>query len=197
MLEQHIEDLLDAIISFWKVNMYPPGFTPPKSSIDELRAEIGFYVAVFLKYTEENPAVKNPPYADLEGIITDLVDFYMEAYLVINSPVEEPLSEEEIVNIQEHFSLWIRSFLTYANTASEGIMWPPYIYSRPSPTNTINRLSEFINGLSSALTSALVTASFPPMFPASTQDISYVTAFHRAFVEPLLTYVHNNPSIAT
>jgi hypothetical protein len=120
----------------------------------------------------------------------------MEAYLEINSPANDPLSDEEILNNREGFIMWIRAFLTYANTAPEGIMWPPYVYSRPYPTNSLNRLNEFIDGLSSSLTTALITASFPPAFPATAQDVDVLNSYHRAFVQAALTYAHNNPGIA-
>jgi len=196
MLEKYIEELTDVLINAVAGSMFPPGFTTPQEAIDELKANIAFHVAVLFAYMQENPNVANPPF-DLENEVTSLVDFYMEAYLETNSPEDEPLTEEEILNQKEDFAVWVRAFLTYANTASEGVMWPPYTYPRPSPQNQIHRLAEFIDGLSDALSSALIAATFPPIFPASAQDRATITAFYRAFVEAALTYAHNNPGVAS
>ena len=197
MLEEYIRNLINAIMESVASNMFAPDFTTPQSSIDGLKTQIGFYVAVFLLFAHKNPKIMNPPYLDLDKTITDLVDFYMEAYLENNSSEDDPLSDEEILNNREGFIVWIRALLTYANTALEGIMWPPYVYSRPYPINALNRLNEFIEGLSSSLTSALIAAAFPPAFPASTQDVEVTNSFHRVFVQAALTYAHNNPGIAS
>ena len=197
MLDEYVRGLIDAIMKAVASNMFAPGFTTPQASIDELQGQIGFYVAVLLLYAHENPEIMNPPYPDLNKTIADLIDFYMDAYIEINSTEDDPLSDAEKLNIREGFIVWARAFLTYANKVPEGIMWPPYIYSRPYPTNSINRLNEFIEGLSNSLTSALIAAAFPPAFPASTQDIETLNSCHRVFVQAALTYVHSNPGIAS
>jgi hypothetical protein len=202
MLDKYIEELIDALMEAASQNMFPRGFTTSKDTISELKADIGFHVAVFLAYMHENPAIASPPYSDLEEEISSLVDFYMEAYLETVPPEEEPLTEEEILlkeeetlSQKEGFAVWIRALLTYANTASEGVFWPPYTY--PRGTSSINRLQEFINGLASAFSSALIAAAFPSAFPASAQDTATLTTYYRIFVQTALTYAHNNPGIAS
>ena len=191
-LETFIIALGDALMSAIVPNMFPPGFSTPPNVINELRDHYTGLISIFLEYANNNPHIMNPPYANLSQEITDLVEAYMEA----TSDNSGSLSDDELLNAKEYITMLITAFLTYANSDPEGIMYPPYIYDRPYPIITINRLEEFITGLTTALTNALIAASFPPALPASQNDVANIYSYYQVYARAFLTYAHANPALA-
>ena len=191
-IETYLIESRDAIMASLKAGLFPRRFTVSQNGVDHLKNRYTMLLAVFLEYAQEFPHIMNPPFSNIQKDITELVKRYVDAV----NPEEEPLTKEEVTNETEYFTMLVTAFLSYANTTgSEGIMWPPYIYPRPYPENQINRLGEFIEGLSSAFSVALVDAAYPPILPATAGDMAVLNSFFRVYVEPFLTYAHKNSSL--
>jgi hypothetical protein len=196
-MEQYIIEICDAILAAMKTGIMPPGFTVAQEALDDLWNHFVMIIGVFLDYAHKNPSVTQPPYgADLNRYISELSDAYLQAVIDTQYTEDDPPTDLERLNTKEYYTFLVSAFLNYANTNnSEGIMNPPYTYARPYPQNSINRLEEFIVGLSVAFANALIGASYPPAMPASAEDVSKIRSYYEIPVRVFLSYAHDHPGV--